>query len=304
MSDGSPRGPDSGTARLSVVLLAFCWGLVWIATAVALREVEPWTLRMVGVGGGAATLFLAARVAGFDLYVPPRDRIHVLIAGFFNVGTFHILSAFAQLNGATSRTIIVIYTMPIWAAVLSMLLLHDKLGRLRLIALTLGVAGIGILIWPLLAHGIPVFIVYSLTAAIGWAFGTVYMKWRRSSVPALANAAWQLLFGFFFLLAGALAFEGLPRLWPISTNAVIAIVYLGVIGVGLAHFLWWSIIGRLSPLTASIGVLLVPVVGVTASIVILGERPTGADIVGFVLIFAAAACVLLPAGDAADKAAA
>ena len=39
--------------------------------------------------------------------------------------------------------------------------------------------------------------------------------------------------------------------------------------------------------------LLVPVIGVIASIVILGERPTWADITGFAMIFAAAACVLL-----------
>jgi drug/metabolite transporter (DMT)-like permease len=52
-------------------------------------------------------------------------------------------------------------------------------------------------------------------------------------------------------------------------------------------------VGRLSPLTASIGALLVPVVGVSSSIVFLGERPTVADGIGFVLIFAAAASVLL-----------
>jgi len=37
----------------------------------------------------------------------------------------------------------------------------------------------------------------------------------------------------------------------------------------------------------------VPVIGVTASAVMLDERPTLPDIVGFALIFAAAACVLL-----------
>ncbi len=46
-------------------------------------------------------------------------------------------------------------------------------------------------------------------------------------------------------------------------------------------------------MTASIGALLVPVVGVIASVIILGERPTAPDIIGFVLIFSAAACVLL-----------
>jgi drug/metabolite transporter (DMT)-like permease len=46
-------------------------------------------------------------------------------------------------------------------------------------------------------------------------------------------------------------------------------------------------------MTASLGSLLVPVLGVIASTLILGERPTAPDIVGFVLIFSAAACVLL-----------
>jgi drug/metabolite transporter (DMT)-like permease len=66
-----------------------------------------------------------------------------------------------------------------------------------------------------------------------------------------------------------------------------------VFGTGLAHFLWWSIIGRLPTMTASLGVLLVPVIGVSASAVLLGERLTTPDIIGFALIFAAAACVLL-----------
>ena len=88
-------------------------------------------------------------------------------------------------------------------------------------------------------------------------------------------------------------FEGLPRLWPLAGETMLAILYVGLFGVGLAHFLWWSIIGRLPTITASLGSLLVPVIGVSASAVILGERLTVPDIVGFLLIFAAAACVLL-----------
>ena len=55
-------------------------------------------------------------------------------------------------------------------------------------------------------------------------------------------------------------------------------------------------VGKLPTVTASIGALLVPVVGVIASIIVLGERPTLNDVIGFVLIFCAAACVLLTGG--------
>ena len=134
---------------------------------------------------------------------------------------------------------------------------------------------------------------YSLGCAISWAIATVYMKWVKAKIAPLANAAWQLLFGFLFIAAGTFVFEGYPRLWPLNDETVLAILYVGVFGVGLAHFLWWSIVGRLPTVTASIGALLVPVIGVSASAVLLGERLTVPDIIGFVLIFAAAACVLL-----------
>ncbi|HWK97867.1 MAG TPA: DMT family transporter [Pseudolabrys sp.] len=294
MPQGQTGGRNAiGTAQLLVVLLAFCWGLVWVATAFALHEVKPWTLRTTCIGIGAATLFIVARLAGFDLTVPRRERIHVMVGGFFNIAAFHVLTAFAQLNGATSRTIVITYSMPIWATLLSVVLLHERLDRSRILAFSLCVAGIGVLVWPLFANGVPVFALYSLTAAVGWAFAIVYMKWMRVTVPPLANAAWQLLFSFGILSIGTLAFEGVPRLWPLSTPALVAVLYIGILGVGLAHFLFWSIVGRLSTVAAALGMLLVPVVGVISSTIVLGERPTTPDIVGFALIFAAAASVLL-----------
>jgi drug/metabolite transporter (DMT)-like permease len=282
-----------GTAKLLVVLLAFAWGLNWIAAAIALREVTPWSLRVAGSAIGAATLFAAVIITGHKLRIPRGEHLHVMVAGFFNVAAFQILSGFAQLSGATSRAIIITYSMPIWTTMLSIVVLGEKLNRIRIIAFCLCVAGLSILLWPLLTNGFPPFVIYSLGCALSWCVATVYIKWAKVKIEPLANAAWQLLFGLLFIAAGTLTFEGSPHLWPISNDAVLAVLFVGVLGVGLAHFLWWSIIGRLPAITASLGSLIVPVVGVTASAIYLGERLTVPDIIGFVMIFAAAACVLL-----------
>ena len=117
------KGDAAATAKLLVVLLAFAWGLNWVAAAVALREVTPWSLRVAGSGIGAATLFVAAIVTGHNLKVPRSEYIHVMVAGFFNVAAFQVLSGFAQLSGATTRAIIITYSMPIWTTVLSRLVL-------------------------------------------------------------------------------------------------------------------------------------------------------------------------------------
>lgn len=283
----------TGAAKLMVIVLAFAWGFTWIGSAVALREVPPWSLRFAGTGIGAVTLMTVALLTGHTLHVPRGERLHVMIAGFLNVAAFQVLGAFAQTSGTTSRTVIIGYSMPIWATVLSRLMLGERLNAIRGLALVLCVVGLGVLIWPLLAHGIPRSVIFALGCALSWALATVYLKWLRATVQPLANAAWQLAFGFGFIAVGTFLFEGYPRLWPVHVETLVAVIYIGVFGMGLAHFLWWTIVGRLPTTTASIGALLVPVVGVIAAALLLGERPTASDIVGFVLIFAAAACVLL-----------
>jgi drug/metabolite transporter (DMT)-like permease len=283
----------AGTARLLVVLLAFAWGFNWIAAAVALREVSPWSLRVAGSGIGAATLIAAAWITGRNLKVPRGEYVHVMIAGFLNVAGFQVLSGFAQLSGATSRAIIITYPMPIWTTMLSHFVLGERLNAVRLLAFGLCVAGLMILVWPLFASGFPPFVFYSLGCALSWSLATVYIKWVKAKVEPLANAAWQLLFGLLFISAGSFMFEGHPHLWPAQTNTLLAILFVGIFGVGLAHFLWWSIVGRLPAITASLGSLLVPIIGVSSSAFFLGERLTLPDIIGFAMIFAAAACVLL-----------
>jgi drug/metabolite transporter (DMT)-like permease len=294
----SPRDTAevTGTARMLVVLLAFAWGLNWISVSIGLRGAPPWTLRFLGAGLGALTLIVAATLSGHTLRVPRGERVHVMVAGFLNVALFQILSTFAQLNGATSRVIILAYSMPIWTTIMGRLLLGERLTTMRQIAIALCIVGLAILVWPLFAHGIPITVVLGLACAWCWCGATVYLKWVKATVPPLANAAWQLVFGFLFIAGGTFIFEGVPHVSGISRDTWLAILFMGIIGTGLAHFLWWSVAARLPAITASIGALLVPVIGVVASTIVLHERPTVNDIVGFALIFSAASCVLLQPG--------
>src|SRR4026208_269747 len=114
MANPKAKADAATTAKLLVVLPAFAWGLNWIAAAIALREISPWSLRVAGSGIGAAILFLAASVTGHNMKVPRSEYVHVMVAGFLNVAGFQVLSGFAQLSGATSRAIIITYSMAIW----------------------------------------------------------------------------------------------------------------------------------------------------------------------------------------------
>ena len=293
MPNPDAKADSAATARLLVVLLAFAWGLNWIAAAFALREISPWSLRFAGSSIGAITLLVAAVITGHNLRIPRGEYVHIMIAGFLNVSAFQIFSGFAQLSGATSRAIIITYSMPIWTTLLSRMVLGEKFTAVRVLAFCLCVTGLTVLVWPLFAEGFPSFVFYSLGCALSWTIATVYIKWAKLTIEPLANAAWQLVFGFAFVAIGTVIYEGYPHVWPIRTETFLAVIYCGLFGVGLAHFLWWSMVHKLPAMTASLGSLLVPVIGVTCSALLLGEHLTVPDIIGFAMIFAAAACVLL-----------
>ena len=283
----------AASAKLLVVIVGLTWGFNWVAARIILEALGPWSLRAVGIGLGTLTLFAAAAIGRISLAVPPGERMKILIAGSFNVAIFNVCSAYAQVYGTTSRAIVIAYSMPIWAALLARLVLKEKLSPIKLTALALCAIGLTILIWPLARTGWPLGALFALVCAWSWAAGSVYLKWANIQAPTLAVAAWQLLFGALFLIAGMLIFEGLPDLLSLPPRIQAWIGYNGVLGMGFAYFLWFVVIVRLPTSTASLGSLLAPVVGVIGSAWLVGERPSTTDIIGFALIFAAAASVLL-----------
>jgi drug/metabolite transporter (DMT)-like permease len=290
----TPKPHDAAaSAKLLVVVMGLAWGINWVAARIILEALPPWTMRAVGIGLGTLTLFAAAAIRGVPLTIVHRDWPKVVIAGFFNVAVFGAGSAYAQVYGTTSRAIVIAYSMPIWAALLARLVLKEQLNTIKLAALALCAAGLAILIWPLAHAGFPFSALFALVCAWSWACGTIFLKWAKIAAPTLAAAAWQLLFGWLMLAAGMLIFEGLPQLWPLPGHIVAWIGYNGLVGMGLAYFLWFVVVERLPATTASLGSLLVPVVGVIGSAWLVGERPSLTDVVGFACIFAAAASVLL-----------
>jgi drug/metabolite transporter (DMT)-like permease len=286
--DGAVTG-----ARLLVVLIGVAWGMNWIATRIILESLSPWTMRVVGVGLGALVLFGAAAVSRTQLSPPRGAWVKLTIAAFFNVGIFNVCSAYSQVYGTTSRAVVIAYSMPIWASVLAWLVLKEKLTGVKLAALILCALGLIILIGPLLEQGLPLGALFALACAWCWAAGTIYLKAAQIPVPTLTATAWQLLLGWLMIVAGMFVFQGPPQPGPVPAATIVWIGYNGLIGMGLIYFVWFVVVDKLPTMTASIGTLLVPVVGVIGSAVINGERPNLTDTIGFALIFAAAATVLL-----------
>jgi drug/metabolite transporter (DMT)-like permease len=293
IAPGSAKSADTG-ARLMLVVLCLIWGTTWPVIKIALTEIEPFSMRTCTYALGALTLFLVCLVKRRSFRVPNLQAwTHVFVASMLNIVAFPLLTSFGQLATTTSRVSILAYTMPIWSVVMAWLFLGERLTKMQTIALGLCAAGLAVLIYPLTANGLPLGVVLTVVAAVSWAAGTVYLKWAHIEADPMGVATWQLVIAFAAIATFTYLYRGGFDYGTAHTKALLAMAFSGVMGSGVAYGLWFAIVRRLSAGTASLGVLSVPVVGVIASMILLGERLTPADIVGFALIFAASACVLL-----------
>lgn len=292
------RVPDASDhtdigARLMLVLLCVIWGATWPIMRIALYEIPPLSMRTVTAALGSLTLYLACRVQGRSLRVATAmDWLHLTIASLLNIVAFTVFGSFAQLTAATSRVTILAYTMPIWSVLFAWLLLREWPNRVQATALLLCATGLAILIYPLAETRIPPGIWLALLTGVSWAAGTVYLKWAQIKADPMAIASWQVTIAFAVTAAFMLIFEGHLHFAHASPLALLCTASTGFLANGVAYGLWFAIVRRLPAMTASLGVLGSPAIGVVSSIVILGERPTAADLAGFALIFAASACVL------------
>jgi len=289
-------------ARALLAVLSLSWGLTWPFMKIALIEIPPFSMRTASAAIGAVMLFMLARLRRHDLRPPQGAALaHLVVSSVLNIVGFSMFSAFAQINATTSRVTILAYTMPIWASLLARLFLGERLNAQRVLALALCVGGLAILVYPLAASGVPIGLLFAVGAGVSWAAGTIYLKWTQPAIDPLANVAWQLVVGSCIIGAGVPLFEGALHVWPASWQALFGVAFTGAIGTSLAYVLWFEAVRRLPAMTASLGVLSVPVIGVLSSMLLLGERPTLTDFIGFALIFAASACVLLQPQEAAGR---
>jgi drug/metabolite transporter (DMT)-like permease len=134
---------------------------------------------------------------------------------------------------------------------------------------------------------------FMLIAAMGWAAGTVGLKYCRFSMPVVSLVGWQLLLGGIPVLIAAPFFDrGVdPLSW--SLHAWLGTAYAVLVAMIYCHWAWFKLVRSFSAVTVSINSLAIPVVGVVSSTLLLGES-IGPDIIaGLGLVILAQFLVLV-----------
>lgn len=262
---------------------------------IVLGELPIWWFRAMSVSAGAFGLLTIAYFTTGVIRPAQAEIKPLLICAVFNILGWHLFTGYGVSLMPAGRASIIAFTMPVWAAVLSTLVLGEPMTRYKLVGLALGVAGLAVLIGPdlLVLKTAPLGALFMLGAAVSWAIGTVLFKRFDWSSPVVALIGWQLLIGAAVITPGALLLEPIPDLTKLSGQAIIALAYLFAVPMVFCQWAYFKVVRLFPAAIAAIGTLAVPVVGVFSSALILGEPVGWMEFTAMALICGALSTVLV-----------
>jgi len=273
--------------------LSLTWGLNWPAMKFVLSDIPVLTFRSLCLWITGPTLLILARLSGEGLGVPRREWPPLLIASFCNVTLWYFGTGMGVSLIPAGRAALLAFTMPIWVALFSALLLDERLGPRRLAGLIFGMAGIAVLLVPDVEslRAAPLGSGFVLLAATGWAIGTVTMKATGFSCSVAQVTGWQLILGGIPIVLAALLVDPPTRSLSLRGETQIVLVYIIALPMCFGQWAWFKTLDRLPGTVAAIGSLAVPIVGLLSSAVLLGEPLGPSEIAALVLVVLALSLV-------------
>jgi drug/metabolite transporter (DMT)-like permease len=298
VTPASPAAAHPATrAALPIALLTLIWGCNWPVLKMGVSELAPLTFRGLTLPFAALGLLLVAHLSGDSVRIPRAWWGRVAILAAFNIAGWNGFILFGVQQMPAGRSAILAYTMPIWATLIATLVLHEPLSRRKLAGLLLGTSGMALLIGEDL-HALrqaPSGALLILTAAILWAIGTVLLRKWKPPVAQNTLSGWMMLAGWLPLGLLAPMFDPQPllqTLGALSGRGWFAVLYNVFLAGTIAHWAWFTLARTLPVALSSLSSLPVPVVGVFAGIVVLGERPGAQEWLALGLVVAALFTVL------------
>jgi drug/metabolite transporter (DMT)-like permease len=280
--NAAPHDRQIGFLCLGVT--AAGWALNWPLVKLLLQQWPPLFAR--GLAGVCASVILGliAFASRQSLKVPREAVPRLLFASFTNVFAWMGFSTIAMKFVTVGEGALIIYTMPIWAMLLAWPILSQRPTVRDLAALVLGVAGVALLLGAdgyAFDQGRLIGIALCLSSAILFALGSVLNR-KPLPMPPLAVVAWQVGLGCLAMLILGVLFER-PNYAAISPGGMASFVYMTLVPMGVCYLTWFETLRRLPPVSASTGMLLVPVFAVTAAAAILGEPLGPREVVAMAL---------------------
>jgi drug/metabolite transporter (DMT)-like permease len=286
----------------TLVLLTLVWGINWPVMKLGVSAWPPLTFRAVSILLGVPVLALALVVLKVPFRLSRRHWRELALLTLTNMLVWHVCIILAVRSLTSGRAAILGYTMPIFSAVIGVLVFGAGLSRRGWLGVGAAAFGVALLLWHELTNlaGRPAGVALALFAACIWALGTQLLRRSRIDVPTLTLSFWMT--AITGLVMGTLAAVFERGQWAVPSVPVgWAVAYNAVLIFGYAHAAWFYLARALPPVASTLSVMFIPVLGVFTGALWLGERLHWQDWAAVALMVVAIASVLWPARPATQS---
>ena len=292
------------------VLATLLWSSAFISARYLMGSVpprlDPMSLVFYRFLIGSILVFAMAKVRGDSLKLRSASEIRQVIAvSFFLYFLMSYLNFYGQRTASATTAALFLESGPALIVIIWKLLRGKSTSRAEIGAVIAGLIGCMMVLNIISADGIH----YTtgswlgelslLGAAISWVIGSVYGQELMRSERRLALTGWCQVFAGAMVLPAALCnVSGI--IIPTGWDAWGAIVLIGIFPTGLAFVAWSAAMPRLALWKLSMLQNLTPIFTLFGAWLLLGERPTGFNFAGIVLVLAGLSAAILATRRKAD----
>ena len=285
---------------LCVVLMTFFWGYNWVVMKQAVQLIGPWEFAFIRNFFGALILLLLLALMQKSLKI--INFKFVFLIGMFQMIGFTVLVLVALVHGGTAKTSVLTFTMPIWANLLALYFLKEKMTNKQILAIAISLIGLILIFDPVHKNADFNSMLIAISAGFFWGCGVISVKKYNEKYPQvelLNLTAWQMLLGSIPILVVILAkgmeiYEINPYLWKAS-------LYNIIFCNALAWLLWNYGVKHLKTSEVSTISLLAPVIGSLAAFFELHEAPKINEGIGLIMILCGVLFTILLASREGSK---
>ena len=271
-------------------IACFLWSGGWLFLKVGLQDLPPISFAALRLALAALVLVPIVLAQREWRTVPRRDVITIATSGVLLLGVNYILVFWGAQFVPSALTALLQTMSPVFGFMFGVALGAERFTVVRALAIVLGLIGVAIVSGGQGAHG-EIAVLGSLAIVLGSAcVASAYaiVKGRGAHMSPALLVTGQTVAALVPLTVIALAIEDNPATIRWTTQAVIALVYLGIMCSVVAFWLNYWLLKRLTATTVLATGLVQPFIAAILGAIWLGERLGAQTLAG-------GACILLGA---------
>ncbi|GMQ77890.1 MAG: DMT family transporter [Anaerolineae bacterium] len=271
------------------ILLSLFWGTSFLFIKIGLRTLDPFMLVTIRLIIGWLGLMAILKWRGMSLPKGWSNWRHVIFLGIFNTAVPFTLITWAESgdSGIDSTIAAVLNsTVPLFSFIIAGIIIQsEKITLNKVTGLMVGFFGIIILMsrgfsWEANSLLPPLAVV---AASLCYAVSSVYGKQYVSHLDPVAISAGQLLTAELIMVVATLFIVDFSS-QALNMATVGSLLWLGLLGTCAAYILYYYILQNWGATRTTLVTYLLPVVGVTAGVLLLNEALEWQLVMGGLLI--------------------